>query len=145
MREVGHAEAEGVSFAWLSSPHGFVGDDAVREVTVQRMELAPADAQGRQPVVARAGDFTSLPADMVIKALGYDAEDLPVLWGEPDLAISRHGTLAVDAQFMTSLSGVYAAGDIVRGASLVVWAIRDGRDAAAAMHAQLMRASERVA
>ena len=79
-----------------------------------------------------------MPADLVVKALGFDAEELPALWGAPELGVSRWGTLLVDAKtLMTSLDGVFAAGDIVRGASLVVWAIRDGRDVAASMHAWL--------
>ena len=64
-----------------------------------------------------------------------DAEDLPALFGAPELGVSRWGTVLVDGKtLMTSLDGVFAAGDIVRGASLVVWAIRDGRDVAASMH-----------
>ena len=71
----------------------------------------------------------------MIKALGFDPEDLPAAFGEPALAVTQWGTLQIDPRsFMTSLPGVFAAGDIVRGASLVVWAIRDGRDAAAQMH-----------
>jgi glutamate synthase (NADPH/NADH) small chain len=74
----------------------------------------------------------------VIKALGFDPEDLPGAYDAPDLTVTRWGTLKADHRtFMTSLPGVFAAGDIVRGASLVVWAIRDGRDAAAAMHTWL--------
>ena len=67
---------------------------------------------------------------MVIKALGFDPEDLPKLFNFPDLSISKWGTIKIDFKSMeTNLPGVFAAGDIVRGASLVVWAIRDGRDA----------------
>jgi glutamate synthase (NADPH/NADH) small chain len=77
-------------------------------------------------------------ADLVIKALGFDPEALPVLWSQNGLAVSRWGTLKIDPRsFETSLPGVFAAGDIVRGASLVVWAIRDGRDAAGAIHQYL--------
>ncbi len=73
-----------------------------------------------------------MPADLVIKALGFDAEPLPALFGAPDLRVTRWGTVVVDAATMqTSIPGVFAAGDIVRGASLVVWALRDGRDVAA--------------
>ncbi len=79
-------------------------------------------------------DYT-VPADMVIKALGFDPEDLPELFGEPELEVSRWGTVKIDfTTMMTSLAGLFAAGDIVRGASLVVWAIRDGRVAAAQIH-----------
>jgi glutamate synthase (NADPH/NADH) small chain len=72
---------------------------------------------------------------MVIKALGFDPEDLPALFDEPALTVNRWGAVRIDFKTMqTSLPGVYAAGDIVRGASLVVWAVRDGRDAAEQMH-----------
>ena len=70
----------------------------------------------------------------MIKALGFDPEDMPRMFGDDALAVTRWGTLKVDRAMMTAIPGVFAAGDIVRGASLVVWAIKDGRDAAAAMH-----------
>ena len=133
-REVKNAEEEGVVFAWLSAPKAFIGTSKIEQIMVQRMHLGIMDSRGRQSVVENTGDTTTLPADMVIKALGYDADDLPSAFNEPSLQLSAQGTLAVNARFETSLSGVYAAGDIVRGASLVVWAIRDGRDAAAAIH-----------
>jgi glutamate synthase (NADPH/NADH) small chain len=73
----------------------------------------------------------TIHGDLVIKALGFDPEDVPTLFKAPELAVSRWGTIKVDHRsLMTSIDGVFAAGDIVRGASLVVWAIRDGRDAA---------------
>jgi glutamate synthase (NADPH/NADH) small chain len=76
---------------------------------------------------------------MVITALGFDPENLPVMFGTPELAVTRWGTLKVNYRtLMTNLDGVFGAGDIVRGASLVVWAIRDGRDAAESIHAYLM-------
>ena len=82
----------------------------------------------------------------LVKALGFDPEELPRLWGQPELECSRWGTLKVNHRTaMTNMPGVFAAGDIVRGASLVVWAIRDGRDAAAAMHAYMQQASVAVA
>ena len=75
-----------------------------------------------------------IKADLVIKALGFDPEDLPTLFQEPKLKVSQWGTIKTDFDTMeTSISGVFAAGDIVRGASLVVWAIKDGRDAAASI------------
>lgn len=139
-REVKNAEEEGVHFSWLSAPKAFVGDKRVSQLIVQRMRIASTDASGRHSVAAVEGETTTLPCDLAIKALGFDAEDLPVMFGEPGLALTRYGTLAVSAgHFETSLSGVYAAGDIVRGASLVVWAIRDGRDAALAMHQDISR------
>ena len=67
--------------------------------------------------------------------MGFDPEDLPGLFGEPDLAVTRWGTVKADFRNLkTNLDGVFVAGDILRGASLVVWAVRDGRDAAQAIH-----------
>ncbi len=136
MREVKNAEEEGVEFVWLSAPEAFLGDDVVTGVRAVRMRLGLPDASGRQSVEPVEGGHFRLEADLVIKALGFDPEDLPGAFGEPSLGVTRWGTLKVDHRtFMTSLPGVFAAGDIVRGASLVVWAIRDGRDAAAQMRA----------
>ncbi|MEN3160967.1 NAD(P)-dependent oxidoreductase [Tistrella mobilis] len=130
-REVANATEEGVTFEWLSNPEAFLGNEKVEAVRAVRMRLGAPDPSGRQsPVVVEGSQFT-LKADLVIKALGFDPEDLPVLFHCPDLVTTRWGTLKTDIRtFMTSVDGVFAAGDIVRGASLVVWAIRDGRDAA---------------
>lgn len=137
-REVANAEEEGVEFVWLSGPQSFDGGESVSSVKVRKMRLGAADASGRRtPEPDPAGDY-SVDADLVIKALGFDAEDLPTLFATPELGVSRWGTVLVDGKtLMTSLDGVFAAGDIVRGASLVVWAIRDGRDVAATMHKYL--------
>jgi glutamate synthase (NADPH/NADH) small chain len=136
MREVKNAEEEGVEFVWLSAPEAFLGDERVTGVRALRMHLGLPDASGRQSVEPIEGSHFTVAADLVIKALGFDAEDLPRMFGEPGLEVTRWGTLRINHRsFMTSLPGVFAAGDIVRGASLVVWAIRDGRDAAAQMHA----------
>ncbi len=133
-REVANAEEEGVEFVWLSAPAGFGGEGEVETVRVQKMRLGSPDASGRQsPELIEGADYDE-GADMVIKALGFEPEDLPKLWGVDGLEVTRWGT--VKARFgtgETSLPGVYAAGDIVRGASLVVWAIRDGREAAQAI------------
>ena len=143
-REVQNAEEEGVEFVWLSAPAGFEGG-AVTGVNVQKMRLGAPDATGRQmPELIEGADYVEA-ADIVIKALGFEPEDLPALWGVEGLEVTRWGT--VKAEFtsgQTSLEGVYAAGDIVRGASLVVWAIRDGRDAAEAILGYLNQ-SESVA
>lgn len=133
-REVANAEEEGVIFEWLSAPKGFVGNEGIAGVMVQQMRLGAPDASGRQsPEVIEGADYVE-DADLVIKALGFEPEDLPTLWEQPELEVTRWGT--VRAEFTTgetALDGVYAVGDIVRGASLVVWAIRDGRDCAAAI------------
>ena len=130
-REVQNAEEEGVDFVWLTAPKGFTGHSTVDGVIVQRMRLGDPDASGRQsPEVIEDADYTEA-ADLVVQALGFEPEDLPGLWGVRDLAVTRWGTIKADFRsHATSLPGVYAAGDIVRGASLVVWAIRDGREAA---------------
>ncbi len=133
-REVANAEEEGVEFVWLSAPLSFDGE-RVSSVRAARMRLGAADASGRRMPEVDPGNEMSFPADLVIKALGFDAEELPRLWDSPGLGVTRWGTLLVDGRtLMTSLDGVFAAGDIVRGASLVVWAIRDGRDVAEQMH-----------
>jgi glutamate synthase (NADPH/NADH) small chain len=133
-REVANAEEEGVAFAWLTAPRGFTGDAAVAGVRVSRMRLGAPDATGRQvPEEIPGADYTE-PAELVIKALGFEPEELPRLWGVEGLEVTRWGTIKADFRsHATSLEGVYAAGDIVRGASLVVWAIRDGREAAEAI------------
>ncbi|MDJ0921775.1 MAG: NAD(P)-dependent oxidoreductase [Henriciella sp.] len=143
-REVQNAEEEGVVFEWLSGPEAVLETkaNAVKGVKVRRMRLGAPDASGRQSP-EKTDETVTIKADMVIKALGFDPEDLPVLFDEPALTVNRWGAVRVDFKTMeTSLSGVYAAGDIVRGASLVVWAIRDGRDAAEQMH-KAMRAMAR--
>ncbi len=136
-REVQNAEEEGVVFEWLSAPKGFVGDP-VTGVMVQKMRLGQPDVSGRQaPEVIEGADYVE-DADLVIMALGFEPEDLPTLWNEPDLPVNRWGTIKADyVTGKTDLDGVYAVGDIVRGASLVVWAIKDGRDCAEAILAQL--------
>ncbi|HMM10373.1 MAG TPA: NAD(P)-dependent oxidoreductase [Paracoccus solventivorans] len=136
-REVLNAEEEGVEFVWLAAPAGFGGAERVTSVRVQRMRLGAPDASGRRsPELIEGADYDE-PADLVIKALGFEPEDLPMLWDEPALTVTRWGTIRTDATHATSLPGTYAVGDIVRGASLVVWAIRDGREAAEAILAEL--------
>jgi glutamate synthase (NADPH/NADH) small chain len=134
-REVLNAEEEGVEFQWLTNPKEFIGkNDDVKEVVLDKMRLGEADATGRQKPEIIQGSEVKIKADIVIKALGFDPEDIPNLFSEPKLEVSRWGTIKTDLKTMhTNLDGVFAAGDIVRGASLVVWAIKDGRDAAEAM------------
>ena len=144
-REVQNAEEEGVEFVWLAAPNGFAGGadgparavempNSVTGVKVQKMRLGAPDATGRQsPELIDGSDYVE-DADLVVQALGFEPEDLPKLWGVDGLEVTRWGT--VKAEFntgQTSLDGVFAAGDIVRGASLVVWAIKDGREAADAI------------
>jgi glutamate synthase (NADPH/NADH) small chain len=141
-REVANAEEEGVEFVWLSAPEAFEGSGdglgRVSMVRAARMRLGAPDGSGRRAPEPEPDSSFRLEADLVIKALGFDAEDLPSLFGAEELSVTRWGTLRVDHKSMqTNLEGVFAAGDIVRGASLVVWAIRDGIDVAERMHGWL--------
>ena len=132
-REVNNAEEEGVIFQWLSAPKGFAGDP-VTGVMVQQMRLGAPDASGRQSPEEIEGAINEEPADLVIKALGFEPEDLPTLWNQQDLEVTGWGTIRAEfTTGRTAMDGVFAVGDIVRGASLVVWAIRDGRDTAEAV------------
>ena len=139
-REVANAEEEGVRFDWLAAPRAVLEKKggvakAVRSI---RMRLGPADASGRQAPEEIANSDYDVKADMVIKALGFDPEDLPAHFDETSLSVNRWGGVKIDHRtMMTSMDGVFAAGDIVRGASLVVWAIKEGRDAAASIELYL--------
>jgi glutamate synthase (NADPH/NADH) small chain len=138
MREVKHAEEEGVEFVWLTAPEAFLGDRKVRAVRASRVHLGVPDATGRQTPQVIENSHFNVDADLVVKALGFDPEDVPGMFGAPELKVTRWGTLAIDHRTqMTSIEGIFAAGDIVRGASLVVWAVRDGRDAAEGIHRYL--------
>ncbi|MEL6425578.1 MAG: FAD-dependent oxidoreductase, partial [Pseudomonadota bacterium] len=118
----------------------------VAGVRVAKMRLGAPDATGRQsPEEIPGADYTE-DADLVIKALGFEPEALPTLWDVPELEVTRWGTIKADFRtHATAIPGVYAAGDIVRGASLVVWAIRDGREAAEAIMSYIAEKSASVA
>ena len=148
-REVSNAEEEGVEFVWLSSPKEFVGKNKVESLIVNKIKLGKPDESGRRKPEVQKNNQFEVKADMVIKALGFDPEDLPNLFGSKNLSITKWGTLKTNFDTMeTNLPGVFAAGDIIRGASLVVWAIKDGRDAAESIKKHLERQefkSEKVA
>ncbi len=130
-REVLNAQEEGVEFIWLSSPKEFKGSTKVNSLVVDKIKLGEPDESGRRmPVIQKNSEF-EIKADIIIKALGFDPEELPKLFDEEKLQVTKWGTIKIDFDTMeTNLPGVFAAGDIVRGASLVVWAIKDGRDVA---------------
>ena len=130
-REVMNAEEEGVIFEWLTAPEGFKGTKKVDVVSCSKIHLGQADATGRRVPEKIERSVFDMKAELVIKALGFDPENLPEIFAQSNLNVSRWGTIRIDwKSMMTSIDGVFAAGDIVRGASLVVWAVRDGRDAA---------------
>ena len=134
-REVLNAEEEGVEFLWKALPKELKGKELVDEVECVKMKLSNPDEDGRQiPEIIEGSEF-SLKADMVIAALGFSPEDLPKLFNEAELPVTKWGTVRVGFDtMMTNIEGVFAAGDIVRGASLVVWGIRDGREVANSIH-----------
>jgi len=130
-REVANAEEEGVEFVWLSSPKEFIGINKVEGLMVDKIKLGEPDDSGRRKPEIQNNSHFNIKADIVIKALGFDPENLPKLFGSEDLQVTKWGTLKTNFDTMeTNLPGVFAAGDIIRGASLVVWAIKDGRDVA---------------
>ena len=130
-REVANAIEEGVEFIWLTTPKKFIGDKVVKDVQVNKMKLGLPDATGRKKPEIKENSEYNIKADILIKSLGFDPENLPELFSAPELLVSRWGTIKINLETMqTNIDGVFAAGDIVRGASLVVWAIKDGRDAA---------------
>jgi len=137
-REVENAEEEGIEFIWLSNPKKFNGKNKVQSLIVDKMKLGDPDESGRRkPIIEENSEF-EIEADIVIKALGFDPEELPTLFDEDRLQVTKWGTIKTDFDNMeTNIPGVFAAGDIVRGASLVVWAIKDGRDAANSIHSYL--------
>ena len=137
-REVANAEEEGVEFVWLSSPKEFKGKNKVENLIIDQIELGNPDESGRRRPEIKKGSEFEIKADMVIKALGFDPENLPLLFDAKEIQVTRWGTIKADFDTMeTNLKGVFAAGDIVRGASLVVWAIKDGREVASSIKTYL--------
>ena len=143
-REVFNAEEEGVEFVWLSSPKEFKGKNKIENLVVDQIKLGEPDESGRQRPEIKEGSEFEIKADMVIKALGFDPEPLPLLFDAQELQVTKWGTIKTDFDTMeTNLKGVFAAGDIVRGASLVVWAIKDGRDAASSIKTYLQSTEQK--
>jgi len=137
-REVRNAEEEGIKFIWLSNPKKFIGEEKISSVLVEKIRLGLPDSSGRKTPESIPNSDFQIEADMAIKALGFDPENLPKLFNDPNLTVSKWGTIKINLKSMeTNIESVFAAGDIVRGASLVVWAIRDGRDAAASIQKYL--------
>ncbi len=130
-REVQNAIEEGVDFQWLTLPTEYSGNGSLKNVRTVLMQLGEPDESGRRKPEPKEGTEKDLNVDLVIEALGFEPENLPKLFDNNDLTVTRWGTLKINYKnMMTSIDGVFAAGDIVRGASLVVWGIKDGRDAA---------------
>ena len=137
-REVYNAEEEGVKFIWLSNPKKFIGKNKISSVLVEKIKLGKPDFSGRKKPEIIPNSHFELKTDMAIKALGFNPEDLPKLFNSQNLLVTEWGTIKINYQTMeTNIPGIFSAGDVVRGASLVVWAIRDGRDAALSINKYL--------
>jgi glutamate synthase (NADPH/NADH) small chain len=135
-KEYANAIEEGAQFNFLTNPISMSGDAEknVSEVRCVRMELGEPDASGRRKPRPVPGSEFSLAADLVLVAYGFDPVPFPAGSDLARIAVNDWGGIKVDAQQMTSVPGVFAGGDDVRGPSLVVHAVRDGRKAAIAMH-----------
>jgi glutamate synthase (NADPH/NADH) small chain len=145
VEEIHHAEEEGVDFNWLSSPIEILGDEnkSVRALRCVKMELGEPDESGRRrPVVVPGSEF-EFEADMVVFAIGTNAN--PIIGQTSKLKLNKRGYIAADENFATSIAGVYAGGDIVTGAATVIEAMGAGRRAARSMKAWLgLRDTESV-
>ncbi|HOB76554.1 MAG TPA: NADPH-dependent glutamate synthase [Phycisphaerae bacterium] len=134
IEEVQHAEEEGIQFQMLTNPVEILGDENgwVRAIRCVRMELGEPDASGRRSPIPIPGSEFEIPCEVVIVAVGTRANPL-LTQTTPDLKVNRKGYIEVDADGMTSKPGVFAGGDIVRGAATVILAMGDGKRAAAAI------------
>jgi glutamate synthase (NADPH/NADH) small chain len=137
VEEIHHAQQEGVQFHWLTSPVELLGDagNNVRAMRCERMELGEPDASGRRRPVPVAGSAFEIETDMVVFAIGTNAN--PILGQTSGLKLNKRGYIATDDDLATSIAGVYAGGDIVTGAATVIEAMGAGRKAARSMKAFL--------
>lgn len=144
-REVRHAEEEGVVFKWLSTPRAFDGNQSVERILANEMQLGTPDSNGRRMPEDKPDSSFDMVVDTVILALGFEPEDISAHWQVPELHAHADRRIRIASDYSTNMDGVFAAGDIVRGASLVVWAIKDGREAAQAMHQYLQQSVRKAA
>ena len=137
-KEIQNALEEGVDFKWLTLPTEYIGNGKILKIKTLNMQLGSIDESGRRHPEPVSGSEQMIDADLIIEALGFEPENLPKMFDLEELIVTKSGTLKVNNKtMMTNINGVFAAGDIVRGASLVVWAIKDGRDAADQIHQYL--------
>lgn len=142
-KEFENAVEEGADFRFLTNPVAILDDGrgAVAGVRCVRMELGPADASGRRAPHPVPGSEFDVPADVVLVAYGFDPVSFPADSEFARIKLNEWGGIVVDANQMTSVPGVFAGGDSVRGPSLVVHAVRDARRAAQGIHRHLTAAS----
>ena len=144
-REVFNAIEEGIEFSWLTLPINYVGNKTIEKVKIVKMQLGSPDETGRRNPEQIQNSEYEIQCDLIVEALGFDPENVPLMFNEPDLQITSKGTIKIDYKtMMTEIDGVFAAGDIVRGASLVVWSIKDGRDTAKNIHNYLEKSTQHL-
>ncbi|MDO9309524.1 MAG: NADPH-dependent glutamate synthase [Deltaproteobacteria bacterium] len=138
IEEIKHAKEEGVEFIMLTAPLEILGSAEGWAATLrcQRMELGPPDESGRRKPLAVAGSEYDIPADVVVNAVGTGANPLLTATA-PDLKLNKWGNITVDASGATTVAGVFAGGDIVRGGATVILAMGDGKQAAEAINRYL--------
>tara|TARA_B110000438_G_scaffold240841_1_gene239696 strand:+ start:1295 stop:2737 length:1443 start_codon:yes stop_codon:yes gene_type:complete len=130
-REVQNAIEEGVEFNWQTLPIEYLGNKKINQTKIIKMHLGSTDESGRRFPEKIKGSEETIDTDLIIEALGFEPENLPKMFNKNELAVTQWGTIKINFKnMMTNIEGVFAAGDIVRGASLVVWGIKDGRDVA---------------
>ncbi len=109
------------------------------------MQLGLPDETGRRNPEQIQNSEYEIKCDLIVEALGFDPENVPLMFNEPELKVTSKGTIKIDYNtMMTEIDGVFAAGDIVRGASLVVWSIKDGRDTAKNIHNYLEKSTQHL-
>ena len=135
IEEIHHAKEEGIEFVMLTSPLEIIGDENswAKNLRCQKMQLGEPDSSGRRKPVPIEGESFDLDVDVVINALGTQANPLLTATA-PDLELNRWGNIVTDKNGSTNLPGVFAGGDIVRGGATVILAMGDGKKAATAIH-----------
>ena len=124
---------------------GNVGNKKIERVNIVKMQLGSPDETGRRNPEQIQNSEYEIQCDLIVEALGFDPENVPLMFNEPDLQVTSKGTIKIDYKtMMTEIDGVFAAGDIVRGASLVVWSIKDGRDTAKNIHNYLEKSTQHL-
>ncbi len=135
LHEVENAIEEGINFEWLTLPVEYIGNGKIDKTKIVKMQLGSPDESGRRRPEPIPGSENILNTDLLIEALGFEPENIQTLFNNENLTVTNWGTIKINFKtMMTSIEGVFAAGDIVRGASLVVWGIKDGREAAQNIH-----------
>ena len=137
LEEIEHAEEEGVRFDFLAAPVRLFGDDkgVLQEMECIRMQLGEPDESGRPSPVPIPGSEFRMPVDTVVMAIGQSPN--PTVQRATPQLLTKRGKVLIDANGQTNIPNVFAGGDVVRGGSTVILAMRDGRAAAAAIHRAL--------